>query len=42
MEEENQEEIRRKVFANCRKCTRPYKKTAKFPDEDCPVCENTS
>ena len=34
-----EQEQNQRVFAECRKCTRPYKKTAKFPNEVCPVCE---
>lgn len=27
------------IFEECPKCSRPYKKTDKFPDEVCHVCE---
>ena len=28
-----------KTFEDCVKCTRPYKKTEKYPNEVCPACE---
>lgn len=40
-QEKTQETTQGKVFANCRKCTKPYVKTAKFPNEDCPACKDT-
>ena len=26
------------IFANCKKCDRPYKKGENYPDEVCTVC----
>ena len=28
-----------KIFANCKKCDRPYKKGENYPDEVCRSCE---